>query len=192
MRIVRSRLAEAAEREDGLTLIELLVASAMGVILLGAVGTMVVGAMRAQPEVSKRSQNITTARWVLERMTREIRNGVVVDTALPNEVSFRTYVRRTSCGDSGTPAEDEPAILCQVTYGCSSTGCSRIEAEPGVETGTAMPIFEGIDDSNVFSYKPNTEEPTFVGVTLRLPNPDGPADLTISDGASLRNGILTH
>ena len=90
-----ARIDGTARGEAGLTLVELLVASAMGVVLMGAVGTMVVGAMRAQPEVSKRSQNITTARWVLERMTREIRNGVVVDTALPNEVSFRTYLRRT-------------------------------------------------------------------------------------------------
>lgn len=187
-----TRIGDIAREEAGLTLVELLVASAMGVVLMGAVGTMVIGAMRAQPEVSKRSQNITTARWVLERMTREIRNGVVVDTALPNEVSFRTYLRRTECGANGTPASDKPAILCEVTYGCSTTSCSRIEAAPGVKTGTAIPIFEGIDDSSVFSFKPNTEDPTFIGITLRLPNPNGPADLTISDGASLRNGILTN
>lgn len=187
-----ARIGSSARGETGFTLIELLVASAMGVVLLGAVGTMVVDAMRAQPEVSKRAQNITAARWVLERMTREIRNGVVVDTALPDEVSFRTYLRRAECGGSSVLASDKPAILCQVTYGCSSTSCSRIEADPEVETGEATTVFEGIDDSNVFSYEPNTEDPTFVGITLRLPNPDGPADLTISDGASLRNGILTH
>ena len=187
-----ARIERTAGGEAGLTLVELLVASAMGVVLLGAVGTMVVGAMRAQPEISKRSQNITTARWVLERMTREIRNGVVVDTASPNEVSFRTYLRRKSCGGAGTLASDKAAILCQVTYGCSTTTCSRIEAAPGVKTGTATPIFEGIDDSNVFNYEPSAKEATFIGITLSLPNPNGPADLTISDGASLRNGILTH
>ncbi len=178
--------------EAGFTLIELLVASAMGVVLMGAVGTMVVQTLRAQPEVSKRSQSITTARYVLERMTREIRDGVAVDKALPNEVSFRTYLRRTSCGGTGTLASNEPAILCEVTYGCSTTACTRIEAAPGVMTGTAKPIFEGIDNSNVFSYKPSAKAATFIGITLHLPNPSGPSDLTISDGASLRNAILTN
>jgi Prokaryotic N-terminal methylation motif len=192
MRGLLTRIDRSLPDEAGLTLVELLVASAMGVVLMGAVGTMVVQTMRAQPDVSKRSQNITTSRWVLERMTREIRNGVTVDTALPNEVSFRTYLRRTECGATGTLASDKPAILCQVTYGCSSTTCSRIEAAPGVKTGTAKPIFEGIDDSNVFSYKPNTNAATFVGITLHLPNPSGSSDLTISDGASLRNGILDN
>jgi Tfp pilus assembly protein PilV len=187
-----AQLDRSFSGEAGLTLIELLVASAMGVILMGAVGTMVVQTLRAQPEVSTRSQNITTARYVLERMTREIRNGASVDRALPNEVSFRTYLRRTSCGATGTLASNKPAILCEVTYGCSTTACTRIEAAPGVTTGTAKPIFEGIDNSNVFSYKPSAKAATFIGMTLHLPNPSGPSDLTISDGASLRNAILTN
>jgi type II secretory pathway pseudopilin PulG len=186
------RSDRSLDGEAGLTLVELLVASAMGVVLMGVVGTMVVQTMKAQPELSKRSENITTARWVLERMTREIRNGERVDTALPNEVSFRTYVRRTECGKSGTLASTKPAILCEVTYGCSSTACSRIEAAPGVFTGKATPIFEGINNSNVFTYIPNVKSPTFIKITLHLPNPNGPSDLTISDGASLRNGILTN
>ena len=192
MRRLRARLARGAGGEAGLTLVELLVAAAMGVVLMGAVGSMVIGTLRAQPEVSKRAQNITTARYVMERMTREIRNGVSVQTALPNEVSFRTYVRRTSCGATGALASNKPAILCQVTYGCSTTACTRIEAAPGVKTGTAKPIFEGIDDSNAFTYRPSTASPTFVGITLHLPNPSGPSDLTVSDGASLRNGILSN
>ena len=54
-------------------------------------------------------------------------------------------------------------------------------------------MFEGIDDADVFSYEPDAEKrPTFVGITLHLPNPSGSADLTISDGASLRNGILGY
>ena len=155
-------------------MVELLVAAAMGVVLMGAVGSMIIGTLHAQPEISKRAQNITTARYVMERMTREIRNGVTVQTALPNEVSFRTYVRRTACGAAGALASNKPAIPCQVTYGCSTTACSRIEAAPGVKTGTAKPIFEGIDNSNVFTYKPNTESPTFIGITLHLRIPAAP------------------
>ncbi len=187
------RLPRRAGEEEGLTLIELLVASAIGVILLGAVGSMVVAAMHGQPEVSGRAQNISSARWVLERLTRELRSGVVVETASPSEVSFRTYVRHTTCGSAEAPPSSTPAIECKVTYSCTATVCSRAEADPkSAEAGTATTIFRGIDDSSVFSYAPNTEEPTYVGITLHIPNPSGPADLTVSDGASLRNATLEN
>jgi Tfp pilus assembly protein PilW len=168
-----------------------MVASALGVIVLAGVSTMVIGVMRSQPEVSRRAENISTARWVLERLTRELRNGVVVDTALPTEVSFHTYVRRTACGASSVPSSTTASIQCKVTYRCTTTACSRGEAPPAAaETGSMTPIFKGIDDSQVFTYSPSSSEPTYVGVTLHLPNPSGPGDLTISDGASLRNATL--
>jgi type II secretory pathway pseudopilin PulG len=191
-RVLNSRLR--GDREGGYTLIELLVASMMGVIVLGAIGSLVISAMRDQPMISERAQTITTARWVLERLTREIRNGIAVTPtrATAQEVSFRTYVRRTACGSGVAPASSAPSIECQVTYRCTTTYCSRIEADPGVYEGTATKIFEGIDSSNVFSYSPNAAEATFIKVTLQMPNPRGPSALTVSDGASLRNATLAN
>ncbi|HWO16310.1 MAG TPA: hypothetical protein VNM89_06310 [Solirubrobacterales bacterium] len=199
---LRGRLAS---EQAGLTLVELLVASAMGVVLLGAVGTMLVSAMRTQPKVSKRAANVSDARWVTERLTREIRNGIAVDRMTASSVSFRTYVRRTACGGSGTLASGSPAIKCEVTYTCTTTSCSRLEANEGVYTGTPTIVFTGIDSSNVFCYVPSTNAdpltcgpaapgtpPTYVGITLRIPNPSGPAALTVSDGASLRNATLSY
>lgn len=205
MRWLRARLA-ARGGEAGLTLIELLVASAMAIVVVGAVGTMLVSAMRNQPDASGRAQNISSARWVLERLTREIRNGIAVDQASPSSVSLRTYVRRTSCGGSGVLSSTSPAIECEVTYTCTTTTCSRIEAAPGVYTGTATTIFSGLSNSQVFCYVPSTNvdptscgavsaevnDTTHIGVTLRIPNPRGPAAITISDGASLRNATLTN
>jgi len=178
--------------EAGFTLIEMLVAMTMGVVVLGAVGSLVVSAMKTQPQISQRAQDITTARWVLERLTREIRNGVQVHNATPSTVSFETYVRRTTCGGSEVLASSEPSIPCEVTYTCTTTACTRIEAAPEVETGTETTIFEGIDSSEVFSYTPNPENPTFIEVTLHMPNPGGHAPLTVSDGASLRNATLAN
>jgi type II secretory pathway pseudopilin PulG len=190
-RRVWSRLARS---EAGFTIVELLVASAMGVVLLGVAGSLVISAVRDQPNLSKRAQSISSARWVLERLTREIRNGIAVDPerAKANEVSFRTYVRHATCGGSGTLSSTLPSIECQVTYTCTTTRCSRIEAAPDVYTGTATTIIEGIDDSSVFSYSPNATAPTYVGVTLQIPNPDGTGGLTVSDGASLRNATLAN
>jgi Tfp pilus assembly protein PilW len=184
----------AGSGEAGITLVELLVASAMGVVVLGAVGAMVIGAMRQQPLISQRAQTITTARWVLERLTREIRNGIAVapGRATASEVSFRTYVRHSTCGGTTALAAASPSIECQVTYRCTTTKCSRLEAAPGVFTGTESTIFEGINSSSVFSYLPSAASPTFVKVTLQMPNPRGPAALTVSDGASMRNATLSN
>lgn len=201
---LRALLSRARE-EDGLTLVELLVASAMSVILLAAIGSMVVSAMRAQPQLSKKAQNVSSARWVLERMTREIRNGVRVDQATPTTVSFLTYVRRTSCGGGVTTSSATPAIKCEVTYQCTTTLCTRKESPDGLFTGTANTLFSGINSSSVFCYVPSKEpDPltcgeaasvagtTYVGAKLRLPNPSGSSNLTVSDGASLRNATLLN
>jgi len=180
--------------EAGYTLIELLVAMMMGVIVLGAVGSLVVSAMKNQPRISERAQDITTARWVLERLTRELRNGIRIDNATPSSVSFESYVRHTACGGSAFLAATSASIPCEVTYTCTTTACSRIEAAPKVTTGKATTIFEGIDSSDVFSYLPEEDgaPKTFVKVTLRMPNPAGDAPLTVSDGASLRNATLDN
>jgi prepilin-type N-terminal cleavage/methylation domain-containing protein len=186
-----TRLA-AGRGEAGFTLIELLVASAMGVVVLGAVGSLVISAMRDQPQISERAQNISTARWVLERLTREIRNGVKVDNATAPSVSFQTYVRHTTCGGTTPLASTLPSIKCEVTYTCTTTSCSRIEADPGTYTGTETTIFEGINSNDVFSFSPSAAAATYIGVTLRMPNPSGSSDLTVSDGASLRNATLAN
>lgn len=173
-----------------MTLVELLVAAAISIIVVGAASTMLISALKAQPKLSQRAEDVATARWVLERMTREIRNGISVDVASGSSVSFRAYVRRTSCGAGGTPAASTSAIVCEVTYTCSTTSCSRIEAPPGIYTGTAETIFSGINSADVFNYSPSPEEPTFVGATLRFPNPEGDGSLTVSDGANLRSTSL--
>jgi len=191
-RALSTRLA-GSRSEAGFSLIELLVASAMSVVLLGAVGSMVISAMRSQPDLSKKSQNISTARWVLERLTREIRNGVKVDAATPSSVSFQTYVRHTTCGSSTSSASTVPSIKCEVTYTCTSTACTRKETAPEVLTGgTPITIFSGIDDQNVFTYSPpSPAAPTYIGIRLHIPNPSGPSALTVTDGASMRNAVLT-
>lgn len=189
MRWLRARLGSS---EAGLTLVELLVASAMSVVIVGATVSMLISAVRTQPQISEQAQSISEARWVQERMTRELRNGVRIDEATSSVVSFVTQVRRTACGGATPLDEDTPAIDCQVTYDCSSgTACTRTEAAMGdLEGGTPRTLVTGIESSSVFNYSPSAADPTFVGIVLRVPNPRGPGSLTVSDGASLRTPIL--
>lgn len=177
-------------REEGFTLIEMLVAMTMGVVVMGGVLILLIGAMRSQPKLEHQATNIQTARWVLERMTREIRNGIRVDKATASSVSFQTYVRHTTCGGTTTLASTAAPTKCEVTYACSGESCTRLEAAPGVYTGTATRIFKGISNaSSVFNWSP-ASSPTYIGVTLKIPDSQGSGALTTSDGASLRNATL--
>jgi type II secretory pathway pseudopilin PulG len=181
--------------ETGLTLIELLIAAAMSVVLVGAAASMMISAVQTQPELSKRSQDISSARWILERMTREIRNGIAIEPGATGAVvSFTAFVRQASCG-SGTPLPPESsAIECEITYDCSSgTSCTREETDPELPVAAApKTIFTGIASDKVFNFSPNPSEATFIGVTLRFPNPDGDGFLTVSDGASLRTADVLN
>lgn len=205
MKRLRSRIA--AGGETGLTLVEMLVAATMSVIVVGAAASMLISTVREQPQISKRAQNVSSARWALERIVHEVRDGIAVnaETATSSTVSFRTYVRRTSCGSGVVPAANALSIPCQVTYRCTTTACSRTEAAPGVETGVETTLFGGIDDAAVFCYVPSSEPnpetcgpvdkkapPTYIGVTLRIPDPEGSGGLKVSDGATLRNATLTN
>jgi type II secretory pathway pseudopilin PulG len=188
---VRARL-RAIRGDGGYTLVELLVASAMGVVVMGAAVSLLISGVRDQPRISGQSQNITTARFVLERMTHELRNGVSVKKATASEVSFEGYVRHSTCGGSGVLTSEAPAIKCEITYTCTTTSCSRSESSPGTFGGTPQKIFSGINSSEVFTYAPSAAEATYVKATLRLPNPSGTGALTVSDGASLRNATLGY
>lgn len=189
---MRERLGDD---EAGLTLIELLVAAAMGVVLMGAVVTVLIGAVRAQPKLSEGAGNIQTARFALDRMTRELRNGFSVATgengSTPTSVTFETSVRHSFCGSATLLAATSPSIRCQVRYTCENGACKRTETQPGVLTGgTPVTILKGVASGTGFSYSSSN---AYVKVTLVIPSPGGGGDTTtVSDGASLRNATLAY
>jgi type II secretory pathway pseudopilin PulG len=191
LRLLSRRLRGAAS-EEGVSLVELLVAASMGAVVMGAVALLVIGAVKTQPKITRQAENITTARWALERMTRELRSGIAIKAKSATMVSFEGYVRHSTCGGSTMLASTAPATKCRITYECSTTACFRKESEPSVNGGTPQQIFSGINSSQVFSYAPNETQPTYVKVTLRLPNPSGKGALTVTDGASLRNATLGY
>jgi hypothetical protein len=187
-----------------MTLIEMLVAALMSVIIVGASCAMLIGAVRDQPGLSKKSQNVTTARYELERMVREIRNGVQLETMTPSELTLVARVRRVSCGG---PVQTNPSaepVQCRIVYSCSGSSCTRREATlGGTPVGPTTVAASGLGDLEVFCFVPSAEadptqcgppkaetSPTYVGVNLEVPNPEGSGLLTISDGATLRTAAF--
>ena len=204
MRRRLSKRLRTLDGEAGMTLIEVLVAIVMGTIVVGGATEMMISALRDQPKQQKQAENIDTARYELERMTRELRNGVSVTSSASNSVSFVARVRRTTCGGSVPTSPSAPAIQCQIAYSCTTTSCTRTEREVGQTSGgVSATIVTGIDSAEVFCFLPSAAggtkcgpakaetTPTYVGITLRVPNPSGPGSLTISDGAGLRSATLS-
>jgi Tfp pilus assembly protein PilW len=174
------------------TLVETLVAMAMSLVLLFAVTALITSSVTDQPQISQKNANIQTARWVLDRLTREIRLGASVQSATSNSVSFQTYVRRPTCGGGGSLAAASPATLCEVTYSVTGGALRRTEANPNVFTGTPETVVNGLSNSTVFSYTPSSVSPTYISVTLTIPNATGTGNTTINDGATLSNATLSN
>jgi len=202
---VRRRMA-GAESEAGLTLIEMLVAMMMSVIIVAASTAMLISSVKDQPALSRKAQDVTTARWQLERIVREVRNGVKVETATPSEVSFLASVRRASCGGGALANPTAEAIKCRITFRCSAASCTRTESSrDGLVSGTTTTALSGVGNpQSLFCFVPSSEPdpvecgpaqaektPTYIGVNLEVPNPEGPGLLTISDGATLRTSTLS-
>jgi type II secretory pathway pseudopilin PulG len=176
--------------QSGFTLVEYMVAIGLLMAVLAIAMPVIVQAMRTEPQISTRSAKIAEARVLAERFTRELRQGGVVFAATSNSITFRTYVRRTSCGSNQTPASNVPAIRCRVTYSCSGGICTRTEQNDLGTGGSPVRMVDGLLSDLVFTYSPSPDDPTYVTIRLALPAAGGEDAITLEDGAGLRNASL--
>ena len=176
-------------QEDGYTLPELLSAAVLLVGLLGVMGGLLTVVVRTQPRIAERSAQIQDGRAMIERVTRELREGSGLQAPAASSVSFLTFVRTQQCGSATPPSSTAaPAIRCRVTYACTAGSCLRTEALPdGTNPGGAVRVVEGLNSTEVFGYWPSPADPEQVTVTLEYPAAGGGESVTLSDGASLRN-----
>lgn len=177
-------LAQLRRGEAGLTLIELMLAAAIGLIVVGGAMTVFLGAVRSEPRTAKQVDAIQKARVTAERITRELRQGVELPTTpSASQLAVITYVKSASCGG----AAGTTAIACRVTYTCASGSCTRVESQPnGSAPGAATTVAEGLASNKVFSYVPDASDPGYVGVTFEVAAGDG-GTVTLGDGVALRN-----
>jgi Tfp pilus assembly protein PilV len=182
MAMLRKAVAVLRRDERGLTLIELLIAASVGLVVVGGALTMFVGAIRSEPRTASKVAAIQQARTTVDRITRELRQGLETPTATSSKLAIVTYVRAPICG--GTAAST--SIPCRVTYECSAGKCTRKVAQPnGTAPGPAVQVAGDLSSNSIFSYLPNATEPTYVGVSLSVITDGQP--VTLSDGVALRN-----
>jgi prepilin-type N-terminal cleavage/methylation domain-containing protein len=182
---IRGRARSIFTEDLGFTLPELLVATAIGLVVIGAAVTAFTAAIGSQPRVESQAGAIQQARTTMEQITRELRQGSSVPSATASQLSVVTFVHSATCGG----AASNTAISCRVTYSCSSGTCSRTEAKPdGTLPGPSRQVVSGLSSNNVFSYTaPSSTAPAYVSVTLAFPAEGGTDAITLSDGSALRN-----
>jgi Tfp pilus assembly protein PilW len=181
MRGLRARCGPVTRDQDGFTLTELLVATVLAFIVIGAAVTAFTAGIRSQPGVSSRANQIQQARAAMERITRELRQGQGWASSLSSttELSIVTYA--PECGEV-TP--------CQVSYSCAGGTCMR-----SVGDGPAVQAITGLSTGDIFTYQSSNSPPVtaptpttnYVNVTLRYPAQGGDDAITLQDGVALRN-----
>jgi type II secretory pathway pseudopilin PulG len=180
------RVAQAVARRSrddrGFTLPELLIATVLAMMVIGAAVTIFTAGIRSQPRVDTQAAAIQQARVAMENMIRELRQGSSVPSATASQLAVVTYVHNATCGTT-TPQ-------CRVTYTCATSGtCTRVVSRPdGTSPAAPARIVSGLATNNVFTYAPpTTTTPASVGVVLAFPGEGGGNAITLSDSATLRN-----
>ena len=174
-------------------MIEVLLAMMLGLMIVGAGAMMYTTTVRSQTGLSARDQAIRQGRITMERLIREVRQGLALDTAAGDSwssqsLSFRTFVHSSSCAD--------PTRACvrRVTYTCTAGSCIRVEADPntGVQRSPVQ-VVSGLATAGVFEYQadPSVEcaEPAAAAnelvsirdeATLRNSGPESPSRVCVS------------
>lgn len=182
------RLSNAVRSERGLTMIEMLVASAIALVVLAGAGTVIVIAAQNTPRIAERSADIQAGMVLEERVGREVRQGYRILNATASSMDLYTYRRVAACGTDTPIAASEPAIACRITYACSASGvCTRTETDPG---GTATPsvqqVVTGLMSNQVFAYSPSATAPDYITMRLVFAG-ESDDNVTLEDGFELRN-----
>jgi Tfp pilus assembly protein PilW len=177
--------------ESGFTFVELIMATIIGLMVIGIGATVFTAVSRSQPGQVQRGVAIQQSRTTMERITREVRMGSTIYPSTSSQLSLLTYVHSATCGGAWA----NTAIQCKVTYTCTGGTCTRVEGPPppGTGSGPATTVVTGLSSSSVFSYTPACDatstsgSPGYICVTLTFPGDHNDDAITLQDGAEPEN-----
>jgi type II secretory pathway pseudopilin PulG len=191
-----SKRLQRSTDESGFTLVELLVATAMMVVICGAAVLMLTSVMKQTPKVTTRADQIGTARNAIEKIAREVRQGREATSTGASQMTLKTFC--TSSG--GAASECTVAYSCALESGKTTYACSR------TVSGVTTKVVGGLASAEVFCFFPNTESkecgkagtaspPRYVGIQVRIPQTTATETQTVLEGgAALHNStsLLTR
>jgi Tfp pilus assembly protein PilV len=157
------RFCRRLRSDSGFTLLELLVASLTGVIVLTATFALLESSQQVQARDAEWALALQEDRVGLARMVRDIRQATKVEEAKTGSIVFLATI-----GGKAWKVKYE----CGVSQsGTTFTQCERLAAEEGKALPATGPLLvrDMVNGSEVFSYLPNTTEPKIVTAKIELP-----------------------
>lgn len=170
---------KALRRQDaGFTLVELLVATALALVVIGAAVMLITSALQSEPRASSRSSQIEAGRVMLERITRELREGCKVEADDAEAAGGHRVLSVYMDCDAGEAT---------YRYECPGTECSRIDVAAD-KSELMVDGLEGEEDGGWPVFVLDSDN--YVEVQLRFPRAEGGEAVTLSDGVAMRNQAL--
>jgi type II secretory pathway component PulJ len=158
-------------REEGFTLLELVVVTTLLMIVMTAILTGFEVVQKASVRESSRSEETDTVRLAMEQMTKDIRQAS--DVRAGSSASFLdidTYLN---------------GIAMHVSYTASGTTLKR------TANGVTLTLLSRLSTTSLFSYDPSVITPSVVTVTLEASPEYFKTDatlVTLTSEIKLRNG----
>lgn len=146
---LRARASDARDAQDGFTLVELLVAAAIGSIVLGAATMFIVSGLQHSTRAADRVDALDRASFGMERMEADLRQAAELSPAVTTStttgsVDARLWVTtgataaqhwiRLDCTASGSLAGTRACTRKDLTTGATSVLVDRLSA-------SAPPVF---------------------------------------------------
>ena len=158
-------------REEGFTLLELVVVTALLMVVITAILTSFEVVQKASVRESSRSEETDSVRLAMEQMTKEIRQAS--DVRAGSSASFLdidTYINGTAT---------------HVSYTASGTTLTR------TANGVTLPLLTRLSTTSLFSYDPSVTDPSVITITIQDSPQYFKTDstlITLTSEVQIRNG----
>jgi type II secretory pathway pseudopilin PulG len=158
-------------REEGFTLLELVVVTALLMVVITAILTSFEVVQKASVRESSRSEETDSVRLAMEQMTKEIRQAA--DVRAGSSASFLdidTYINGNAT---------------HVSYTASGTTLTR------TANGVTLPLLTRLSTTSLFSYDPSVTDPSVITITIQDSPQYFKTDstlITLTSEVQIRNG----
>ena len=168
---MRSLFRRISAREEGFTLLELVVVTTLLMVVMTAILTGFEVVQKASVRESSRSEETDQVRLTMEQLTKEIRQASDVRAGSSTSyLDIDTYINGSSI---------------HVTYSASGTTLTRSA------NGVTLTLLDRLSTTSLFSYDPSVTDPSVITVTLQASPQYFKTDstlITLTSEVKLRNG----
>ena len=162
MRRTSSRFRRTSAAEHGFTLIELTIAIALLMVVIGMLFESLTSSQRSEAFIADRTQTLDALQTTMARVTKDTRQATQINTnSSASQLNMQTYF---------------DGIAANVVYTISGTTLTR-----SINGGAAIILMNNLASPSIFTYEPSSASATVVDILLQATpkkSPDTTVQLT--------------